>query len=111
MRVVNVSGFQSIEDFLAANPHHAYVGRPSPLGNPYRVKRKAGEQERAAAIESYRRWLWGKIQARDRRVLTALQQLTEESILGCWCFPKSCHADVVMRAWAWMMENPDALRS
>lgn len=105
MHVVNVGAFINIEAFHAANPNHVYVGRPTPLGNPFRVPRKAGAKARAEAIESYRRWLWEQIQVENKEVMDALKSLRPEHILGCWCKPKSCHADVIMRCCEWMWER------
>jgi hypothetical protein len=75
-----------------------YVGRPSALGNPYSIGQDGG---RATVIQSYRRWLWRRLQAKDSRVLAALRELSEDSVLVCWCAPAACHAEVIARAWAW----------
>ena len=74
-----------------------YVGRGTPLGNPYRAQ-EHGE----AALEKYRRWLWDRIRAGDRAVLRTLREIQEDTHLVCSCAPRPCHADVIVRAWKWL---------
>lgn len=75
-----------------------YVGRPSPLGNPFRAGRDGTREE---VIEAYREWLRTRIDAGDMRVIAALNQLAilSERAQGvklvCWCAPLPCHADVI----------------
>ena len=77
-----------------------YVGRPSPLGNPFKLEREA---QRGAVIERYERWLREHIASHDRQVCQELNRLyriardTGELELTCWCAPKPCHADVIRR--------------
>jgi hypothetical protein len=79
-----------------------YVGRPSPLGNPFRI---GPDGDRTAVIQRYKRWLWDRIQRQDPQVVGAMRALTADSILGCWCHPQPCHADVIVRAWHWMQKQ------
>jgi len=88
-----------------------YVGRGTPLGNPYRPHSAGHDGEeltREGALELYRRWLWQKIRANDPRVLLAMRSIDEDTALVCSCAsqpgkpPKPCHADIVARAWDWM---------
>jgi hypothetical protein len=64
-----------------------YVGRPSIWGNPIRL---SGERPRVQVVDQYRRWLAGQpaLIARARRELRG-------KVLGCWCAPRPCHADVL----------------
>ena len=81
-----------------------YVGRGSPLGNPYRPHNAGHDGEALSydgALELYRKWLWQKIRVNDRRVMLALRSITAETALVCSCAPRPCHADIVARAWAW----------
>lgn len=76
-----------------------YVGRPSPLGNPFRMR---NESERARVIAKYDAWLRSKIAKGDKRVCDELNRLYKiardgELVLVCWCAPKACHADVIKR--------------
>jgi hypothetical protein len=75
-----------------------YVGRPSPLGNPFKLEH---ESDRDAVIAQYEVWLRERIAARDNRVCDELNRLyviardTGLLELVCWCEPKRCHADVI----------------
>ncbi len=82
-------------------PHDVYVGRPSPLGNPFPVP----PYRRSLAIGHYRNWLWQKIDAGDPTVLAALAALSEESVLVCWCDPLPCHATVIAEVWAMLQRR------
>lgn len=80
-----------------------YVGRPTVLGNPYRIGR---DGDRAAVIEKYRRWLWGRMQGDtpQRRELERLLGLAKTGplALACYCKPLACHGDVIKRALAYL---------
>lgn len=73
-----------------------YVGRPSPLGNPFVLKHE-GERERV--ISQYRDWLKTRLEIRDEAVRAALNELYQELVtrgeLTCWCAPRRCHAEVI----------------
>jgi len=75
-----------------------YIGRGSPLGNPFTVAEHGAE----SALALYRRWLWDRIRASDRRVLEALRRITPRHHLVCSCAPRPCHGDVVVAAWHWL---------
>ena len=66
-----------------------YIGRPSPYGNPFAIGPDGSREE---VIEKYRRWL----EARPELV----SQLAAENPkrLRCWCYPASCHGDVLAEA-------------
>jgi hypothetical protein len=97
MQVVNVRVFGGVAAAQGAGV--VYCGRPSVLGNPFRLQ---PEEPRGATIERYRWWMWRKIQAGDQQVLGALSALRADSKLGCWCAPQPCHCDVIIRAWQWL---------
>ena len=75
-----------------------YVGRPSPLGNPFKLER---ESDRESVIERYEVWLHEKIRTRNKVVCDELNRLykiaRDSGVLEllCWCAPKRCHADVI----------------
>ena len=100
MRVINLN--------TSSETGYIYIGRAVPeygleasaLGNPYTLE----DFSRAEAIEKYRDWLWEKIESGDKGVLAALNELSEESVLACWCKPEACHGDVVMAAWERLQE-------
>src|SRR5262249_9551889 len=71
-----------------------YVGRPSILGNPYRIGLDGNRRE---VIQLYRRFLWKEIQSGAGAVHDELHRLAElakraDLILSCWCHPLPCHA-------------------
>ena len=74
-----------------------YVGRPSPLGNPFKI----GENSRDAVIDAYAAWLQYKITSKDDAVCKELERLRQKAakdgklVLACWCVPLRCHASVV----------------
>jgi hypothetical protein len=90
------------------------VDRSSVLGNPYRI---GSDGSRADVIKMYKRELWRIIRksASDRseleiRFIAELHRLKDIAmkgnlILGCWCTPKACHADVIKSAIEWAIEK------
>ena len=63
-----------------------YIGRPSKWGNPFEIGKHGN---RAEVIAKYRTW----IQSRPD-LLISLPEL-RGMVLGCWCYPKACHGDVL----------------
>ena len=85
-----------------------YIGRPSLLGNPFKI----GEHgKRAEVISLYRAWLWRQIKLRGN-VFRELQRLAAiarrgDLVLICWCKQRSCHdvpchGDILKSAVMWM---------
>jgi hypothetical protein len=77
------------------NKHHVgvpadavYIGRGSKSGNPFRIGR---DGERVAVIAKYERWL-----AEQHHLLRALDELSGRD-LACFCAPRSCHGDLLLR--------------
>lgn len=77
-----------------------YIGRPSPLGNPYIIGRDGSRTE---VIAKYKKWLWQQLQSetpakkellRLARVYAKQHRIT----LVCWCAPDPCHGDVIASA-------------
>ena len=56
----------------SAGTRGEYVGRPSPLGNPFRLGR---ESDRDLVIALYEVWLRERIETRDRSVCKELTRL------------------------------------
>ena len=74
-------------------PFDVYIGRPSRFGNPHNLKAHGGD--RAAVIELF------DVTARKR---LAVDDRWRESVrelygkrLGCYCAPKACHGDVLLK--------------
>lgn len=91
------------------NIHHGaeydvYIGRKSIWGNPYShlasklsVMRTATREE---AIEKY------EIYIRSKPDLLAQLHTLEGKTLGCFCKPKPCHGDVLMKLLKELPINP-----
>ena len=77
------------------NKHHAgvpadavYIGRGSQWGNPFRIGR---DGDRAAVIAKYERWL-----ADQHHLLRSLDELAGRDLV-CFCAPRPCHGDLLLR--------------
>ena len=72
-----------------------YIGRPSLFGNPFSHKDNTMAEYKVSsveeAIQKYEEW----IQAQPE-LLDSLDEL-DGKVLGCWCFPKPCHGDVLIK--------------
>jgi Domain of unknown function (DUF4326) len=68
--------------------YDVYVGRPSKWGNPFQLGK--GES-RELAIAKYEAWL------RSQPALMAALPELRGKVLACWCAPRACHADVLVR--------------
>ena len=72
-----------------------YVGRPSPWGNPF--SHLAGTlaahrvRTREEAVACYEEWI------RSQPQLLTMLPFLRGKVLGCWCAPLPCHADVLLR--------------
>lgn len=63
-------------------------GRGSIWGNPFREGRDGSREQ---VIAKYEQWL------RTQPELMARLPQLRGKVLGCWCAPKPCHADVLLR--------------
>lgn len=70
-------------------PYQVYIGRGSKWGNPFRIGR---DNTRLHVIQRYERYL-----SQCPWLLEDLPEL-EGLVLGCWCAPRPCHGDVLLRA-------------
>lgn len=63
-------------------------------------------------IADYRRWLWHQISEETATgMLLYDMALHGDGVLLCWCSPKPCHADVIVRAIEWQRrEIEDVVR-
>jgi hypothetical protein len=78
-RVVNIKKFD--DDYI-------FIGRGSKWGNPYRIG-KDGTREQV--IEKYEDYIRKKPE-----MMADLPKLVGEN-LGCYCYPKKCHGDVLVK--------------
>lgn len=88
------------------NKHHGrkgnqptfYIGRGSPLGNPYKVE----DHGRGNAIMKYDNWLEDQINVKNPDVMGALETIAHAALQGpikleCFCAPMACHGEVIKR--------------
>lgn len=83
-------------------PYDVYIGRGSMWGNPFRMEDKSA-LERLRVIEEYRKYLVQQIK-NGGVTIEQLKQLNGKT-LGCYCKPKDCHGDVIVRAVSWAMKQ------
>jgi hypothetical protein len=72
-----------------------YVGRGSKWGNPYSHKVGTLAEHvvgsRTEAIQKFEEYLLS-----NQGLMSSLEELKGKT-LGCWCKPKSCHGDILLR--------------
>ena len=81
------------------SPFDVYIGRGSPLGNPFPMTNYSSA-ERTRVITEYRRWFLSMVAGKNPKVMSELSRIAEllknqEVRLGCFCAPKDCHGDVI----------------
>ena len=67
-----------------------YVGRPTPLGNPFPI---AGRDTREDVIAMYFIWFHLMLDVND--FYWNVCQASQATAFVCWCAPEACHADVI----------------
>lgn len=65
-----------------------YIGRPSQFGNPFVIGKDGTREE---VIAKYEEWI------RENPQLLAMLKDLKGKVLGCWCKPKACHGDVLVK--------------
>ena len=78
-RVVNIKKY---------NGDYVYIGRGSKWGNPYLIGKDGTRDE---VIIKYEQYIRGKPE-----LLADLPKLVGET-LGCYCHPKKCHGDILVK--------------
>lgn len=88
---------------LSNEDYDVYIGRgncpktglPSKWGNPYSHKEgtlaEFKTDTRKEAIDNYDKYLLG-----NDELMKSLPELKHKKI-GCWCFPSSCHGDILKK--------------
>lgn len=75
--------------------YDVYIGRPSKWGNPFshlpKTRADYRVDTREDAIQMYEAWI-----QTQPDLMRALGEL-KGKVLGCWCHPKPCHGDVLVR--------------
>ena len=81
------------------DPHFVFIGRPSYLGNPYRI---GAHGNRQAVIAKYREHL-KQLRADDPQHFDDyMEVVVKGSVLVCYCKPLACHGDVLIE---WLKEK------
>ena len=68
--------------------NQVYVGRPSKWGNPFSIGKDGNREE---VIKKYEEWI-----VNQPMLLESLYELKGKDLV-CWCWPESCHAEVLLR--------------
>ena len=80
-----------------------YIGRGSPLGNPFPITK---ELPRLEAIAKYKVYLIQRILSNNDIILNALRSLKEDSKLLCFCSPAPCHGNIIKDIWEEITSYP-----
>lgn len=77
-------------------PYDVYVGRPSIFGNPFshlnNTVAKFKVNSREEAILKFEEWILSQFDLVERVKLEL-----KGKVLGCYCHPLPCHADVLVK--------------
>lgn len=103
VKVANIRPkYKNLKEWME-DPNNVYIGRagivfidgerfpkkPSVWANPYKEKIEGRER----CLELYETWLREKIKKEGCHELLALK----DKVLGCWCKPKDCHGDILLK--------------
>ena len=81
------------------NPKGQYIGRGTPLGNPFKVEKG---RTRRQAIEQFRKWALNALTDQRHPFTVAAKELKtrhdagEDIKLVCSCKPDACHGDIIV---------------
>jgi len=80
-------------------PGAQYIGRGSPLGNPFPI---SGTNTRDVVCDKYMRWFTVQVSEKNPVVMAELARLEAlaragDLVLGCFCSPQRCHGDTIRR--------------
>lgn len=73
---------------IRKEPYDIYIGRGSPWGNPFKIGEHGTRKE---VIAKYKEWI-----LTQKDLLRSLSGL-EGKCLGCFCKPKACHGDILIK--------------
>lgn len=72
---------------LKKDDYDVYIGRGSKWGNPYKIGRDGNRNEVIKKYEDY---------IRNSDLYNQVEELDSKT-LGCYCRPKACHGDVLIK--------------
>lgn len=72
-------------------PDAVYIGRPSRYGNPFIMKQ---EKDRDRACDFFEEWI---MKDEQKYLRDEIKQKLKGKDLFCFCSPKRCHGETVMR--------------
>jgi hypothetical protein len=72
-------------------PYTHYIGRGSVFGNPFEIGRDGDREQVIAMFELYAKGI--------PHIKDAIRELPKSAILGCFCKPKACHGDAIIKIW------------
>lgn len=83
------------------DPGAIYIGRGSPLGNPF-VIQTSSQAERDRVCDAYETWFAAQVDGGNPSILNELRRLYRLArkgtvILGCFCAPLRCHGSTIKR--------------
>lgn len=68
--------------------YDVYIGRPSKWGNPFKIGIDGNRKE---VLQKYYDYF-----KENNQLMVDVQEL-KGKVLGCWCKPKSCHGDIILK--------------
>lgn len=70
-----------------------YIGRPTKWGNPFPIDTRKGiTKARVIALERYAEWI-----VKQTDIIEAAKIELKGKDLVCYCAPKECHGDILLR--------------
>ncbi len=80
------------------------------LGNPVKIKARCPEcgqihRDGGSTLPCYTKYLWRRLQEPEWAL--AFYNACYGKVLGCFCKPKPCHTDVMIRALNWLHIHMD----
>lgn len=96
IRIVNLRNYKLNENEVLVK-----VDRSSVLGNVFRM-RDMSDKERNRVCDEYEKYFMRKVKEKGefRNEVIRIYRMVRDGknvALGCWCFPKRCHALVIKK--------------
>lgn len=93
IRIVNLKNYKPLPNEILIK-----VDRSSPVGNPFYMKDESMRDEVCNKYDIYYNKQIGKNTTFTSYIETIFTNyLNSDIALGCWCYPKRCHAETIKR--------------